>query len=227
MTQTLALLHTSHVLIPTFARLCRQLMPEVAIFHMVDESLIKNTIASGALAKATVRRLLSLLGCAREGGADAVLVTCSSIGPGVTLARQVFDFPVLRVDEAMAEEAVRLGLRIGVLATLSTTLEPTMALLKETAAAQARAIELTPCLCGGAFDAVIAGDNDTHDEIVREALVRLMQTVDVVVLAQASMAGVVEKIPPELRRCPVLSSPESAVLRAREALCAARAPVCR
>lgn len=227
MSQTLALLHTSHVLIPTFARLCRQLMPEVATFHMVDESLIKNTIASGVLTKDTVRRLLSLLQCAREGGADAVLVTCSSIGPAVALARQVFEFPVLRVDEAMAEEAVRQGARIGVLATLRTTLEPTIALLRETAAAQSRVIEITPCLCDGAFDAVIAGDNDTHDQMVSEALLGLIGTVDVVVLAQASMAAVAERIPAELRRCPVLSSPESAVLRAYEALRNAQAPVRR
>jgi len=222
MSQTLALLHTSHVLIPMFSELCEQTIPDVAIFHLVDESLIKNTVAAQGLAKATVRRVLALIQNAREAGADAVLVTCSSIGPAVPLARQVFDFPVLRVDEAMAEEAVRLGARIGVMATLATTLEPTVALLRETAAAQSRLIEVVPCLCDGAFDAVIAGDNETHDHIVTAALVRLVGTVDVVVLAQSSMAGVVGRIPPEARSKPVLSSPGSAICRAREILLAAR-----
>ena len=220
MSQTLALLHTSHVLIPMFSALCKQTIPDVAIFHMVDESLIKNTIAAGALTKATARRLLALIQNAREAGADAVLVTCSSIGPAVPVAREVFDFPVLRVDEAMAEEAVRQGARIGVMATLPTTLEPTVTLLRETAGAQSRRIDVVPCLCDKAFNAVIAGDKETHDRLVCAALVQLIDTVDVVVLAQASMASAVDRIPPEARLKPVLSSPGSAVSRAREVLIA-------
>jgi Asp/Glu/hydantoin racemase len=222
MPQTLALLHTSHVLIPMFSELCEQMIPDVAVFHTVDESLIKNTVAAQSLEKVTVRRVLALIQNARDAGADAVLVTCSSIGPAVPVAREVFDFPVLRVDEAMAEEAVRQGARIGVMATLRTTLEPTVALLRETAAAQSRRIDVVPCLCDGAFDAVIAGDNETHDHIVTAALARLIRTVDVVVLAQASMAGVVERIPRDVRTKPVLSSPGLAIGRAREVLFAAR-----
>lgn len=219
MSQTLALLHTSCMLVPVFTRLCRQLMPETAVFHMVDESLIRNTIQRNGLDKSTVERVILLLACARGGGAHAVLVTCSSIGPAVSVARQVFDLPILRVDEAMAEEAVRLGSRIGVLATLSTTLEPTVSLLREVALACSRSIVVEPCLCRGAFDAVLEGNHETHDQIVTEALLRLMPSVDVVVLAQASMARVVENLPASLLTCPVLSSPEPAVRRAREILC--------
>jgi len=216
MRRTLALLHTSHVLVPCFARLCNRIIPEIAVFHMVDESLIRNTIADQGLRKETTRRVLKLIECARDGGADAVLVTCSSIGPAVPLARQVFDFPIVRVDEAMAEQAVSVGSRIGVLATLSTTLEPTVALLHEVAAARSRSIQVEPCLCDGAFEAVLAGDHATHDRIVSEALLGLADRVDVVVLAQASMAGLLERLPPGDLACPVLSSPESAVRRARE-----------
>jgi Asp/Glu/hydantoin racemase len=147
------------------------------------------------------------------------MVTCSSIGAGVRVAQEVFDFPVLRVDDAMAEEAVRLGSTIGVLATLRTTLEPTVNLLRETAAAQARDIKIVRRLCDGAFDAVISGDNETHDDIVLAELARLTEQVEVVVLAQASMARVVACIPPEARKIPILSSPEFAVRHARAVLC--------
>lgn len=218
MGETLALLHTSHVLIPTFTRLCREIIPEVAIFHMVDESLIRNTIAQRGLQKDTARRVLKLIECAREGGADAVLVTCSSIGPAVPLARQVFDFPIVRVDEAMAEEAVRLGSRIGVLATLTTTLEPTVALLHEVARMASQSIQVEPCLCDGAFEAVLRGDRETHDRIVSQALSSMLERVDVVVLAQASMAGVLESMPAGALARPVLSSPEAAVRRVRDLL---------
>jgi hypothetical protein len=90
--------------------------------------------------------------------------------------------------------------------------------LRETAAAQSRDIEIVPRLCDGAFDAVISGDNETHDDIVSAELERLMEKVEVVVLAQASMARIIECIPPEARKIPVLSSPELAVARAREVL---------
>ena len=136
MSQTLALIHTSPVLVPSFNALCARHLPGVPVFHMVDESLIKNTIAAGGLQKATIRRLVGHIDSAAQAGAAAVLVTCSSIGEGVKVARELFDFPVLRIDEPMAERAVEAGDRIGVLATLQTTLAPTVRLLKETAKAK-------------------------------------------------------------------------------------------
>jgi Asp/Glu/hydantoin racemase len=185
---------------------------------MVDESLIQDTVRAGSLQKQTIRRLVDQIASAQTAGADAVLVTCSSIGPGVALARQLFDMPVLRIDDAMAETAVRRARKIGVLATLRTTLDPTTALLREKAAESGRAVELVECLCEDAFPAVLAGDTEKHDRILREALVNELDGVDVIVLAQASMARVVSTLAPGTLRPPVLSSPELAILRAREVL---------
>jgi Asp/Glu/hydantoin racemase len=185
---------------------------------MVDESLIQETIRAGHLQKSTMRRLVGQVASAEEAGADAVLVTCSSIGPGVTLARQLFDIPVLRIDDAMAETAVRQARRIGVLATLRTTLDPTTALLRQKAAEAGREVELVEGLCEDAFPAVLAGDVEKHDCILRKALTEDLSEVDAIVLAQASMARVVATLSPGALRVPVFSSPELAVLRARQAL---------
>ena len=220
----LAFVHTSHVLIPLFSQLAKEKLPGVEVFHMVDESLIRNTIAAKHLTKTTIRRLVNMIGSAHEGGADAVMVTCSSIGPGVAAARSQFDFPVLRVDEAMAETAVMLGRRIGVAATLRTTLEPTLALLEETAAAAGREVELIPELCDGAFEAVLAGDTARHDELLSSALAKLKEQVEVVVLAQASMARVVAQFKSN-GGSPILSSPELAMVRAQSLLSATAAVV--
>jgi len=219
--QTLALIHTSPTLTPLFTTLCTRHLPEVSLFHMVDESLIKDTVRHGHFRRLTARRLLRLVESAQDAGADAVLVTCSSVGEGVSLAQRLMDVPVIRVDEAMAEQAVRQGRRIGVMATLTTTLEPTLALLEAKATAAGRAVELVPCLCEGAFEAVISGDAATHDAILSRALLHEMSGVDVVVLAQASMARVVEAMGPGAVAVPVLSSPELAVLRARDVLAGA------
>jgi Asp/Glu/hydantoin racemase len=218
MAQTLAMIHTSPTLTPVFSALASAQMPELAIFHMVDESLIKDTIKAGRLRGLTIRRLLGLIESAEKAGADAVMVTCSSIGPGVALAQKLFDTPVIRVDEAMAEKAVLMGRRIGVAATLRTTLEPTIALLQEKAAEAGREIEIVESLSHGAFDAVLAGDTKTHDRILSESLIRDMRGVDLVVLAQASMARVVKEMPKGTVEAPVLSSPELAVQQAKEIL---------
>lgn len=214
----LALLHTSPTLAPLFAGLCRSLIPEAQFFHMVDESLIQETVRTGALQKLTMRRVVDHVASAEAAGANAVLVTCSSIGPAVTLAQSLFDIPVLRIDDAMAEAAVCAANTIGVLATLRTTLEPTTALLREKAAQAGRTVKLVECLCADAFPAVMAGDTETHDRLLRKALLEDLQEVDAIVLAQASMARVVATLPAGSLRARVFSSPELAVESARKAL---------
>ncbi len=223
MDHTLALIHTSPVLVPLFDGLCRQHLPGIRVFHMVDESLIKNTIAAGALRKTTVRRLAAQVGSAFDAGATAVFVTCSSIGPGVAVARQLYDGPIFRVDEAMAAKAVATGPRIGVLATLNTTLDPTVQLLRDTASALGRKCEVTSSCCDGAFEAMLAGNTGKHDRMVSAELIRLASSVDVFVLAQASMARVLASLPAGQPPVPVLTSPELAVLQIRDSLTGAPA----
>ena len=216
MSKTLAFIHTSPVLIPTFTELAGDLLPGIRTFHMVDESLIKNTIAAGSLTKKTARRVFTMIESAEQAGADAAMVTCSSIGPAVTAARAFIDMLIFRIDEAMAEAAVNSGNRIGVAATLRTTLNPTLELLRATAQHMQKTVDIVPCLCEGAFEAVVSGQVEQHDRLVSAALQGLSKTVDVVVLAQASMARVVASLPPN--GTPILSSPRLAVERAGSVL---------
>jgi hypothetical protein len=64
----------------------------------------------------------------------------------------------------------------------------------------------------------MAGDNDTHDLAVSKAMVNKLGDVDVIVLAQASMARVVDRLPRGALTAPVLSSPELAMGYVRERL---------
>ena len=218
MGKRLALVHTGSFLAPVFTNMCKNLMPEVDIFNIVDESLIQNTIAANELTPATSKRVAGHIQSAEEAGADVILVTCSSIGPAVEAARPFIGVPVLRIDEPMAEEAVRMGNRIGAIATLPTTLGPTTDLVRARAAAQGKTIDIVQHLCEGAFQAVASGDTETHDRIVSQGLKTLMQNVDVVVLAQASMARVVEALPESEKTVPILASPQSGVEAAQKTL---------
>jgi Asp/Glu/hydantoin racemase len=199
---TVGFVHTVTALAAVFAALADELIPDEETFHVVDESLLGVTRKLGALTPTTRRRVLGHVESAVEAGAEIVVVTCSSIGPAVEASREFVSVPVVRIDEPMADEAVRLGRRVGVLATLATTLEPTADLVSRRGAAEVRAQ-----LCDGAFDALAAGDRERHDELVREGLRRLAGGVDVVVLAQASMARVTDALPEEERTVPILSSP--------------------
>lgn len=215
---TLGLVHNSPVLAPVFNEIAARIMPDVRLLHFVDESTIKNTIAAGRLEKATMRQVIRLVGSTFDAGCDVALVTCSSIGAAVDMAAELYDQPVLRVDRPMAEKAVATGRRIGVVATLRTTLEPTADLVRTVAAAQGKEIEIVEHLCEGAFEAVMAGDGATHDRIVGEGLTRGMAGVDAIVLAQASMARVVASLPDGAVPAPVYASPELGMERARDVL---------
>ncbi len=209
--KTLGLIHTSVTLVPVFAELCSKYLPGVKTFNIVDDSLIKNTIARGALTPDTSKRVVNYAASAQEAGADYILFTCSSIGPAVETAATLTGVPVLRVDQPMADKAVQTGKRIGVIATLSTTLNPTSDLVRRRAAVAGKEIELKSVLCEGAFEALMSGDAATHDQKVGDALKQLANEVDVIVLAQASMARVVDTLTNAEKKVPILASPPVAM----------------
>ena len=207
----LALIHTSATLVPVFQQLCKAKLPNVDTFNIVDDSLVRAIGAKGSLTADIARRVEAYITSAEAGGADHILVTCSSIGPAVEASAPFSAVPVLRVDQPMADQAVQTGRRIGVIATLPTTLNPTADLVRRRAALAGKPIELTTQLCEGAFEALMAGDAAKHDALVSAALRELSTQVDVILLAQASMARVVDTLAAANRRVPILASPGIAV----------------
>jgi Asp/Glu/hydantoin racemase len=209
--KTLALIHTSATLEPVFAKLCADKDLGVDLLHIADDSLIRDVIAEGQLTEMTSERVRAHIAAAERANADYIMVTCSSIGPAVDSVNRNGSVPILRVDQPMADRAVRLGKRVGVIATLPTTLVPTADLIRRRAADVHKEIEITAELCTGAFDALMSGNVAEHDAAVINALRTLSGKVDVIVLAQASMARVIDQLPKEEIKVPVLASPPIAV----------------
>ncbi|SCB61946.1 hypothetical protein GA0061105_1289 [Rhizobium aethiopicum] len=206
----LAMIHTVPGIIPAFNELVGLHLIGWRSFNMLDESLLGNTIREGALSPQTMRRLATHIWSAVDAGASAVLVTCSSLGPAVDAAMPLCPIPLFRIDDGMAIEAIQRGNRIGVLATLATTMNPTTRLIERHAERTGRRISVTGRLCEGAFDKLRHGDRAAHDAMVREGLASLVGDVDVVVLAQASMANALNDT--HQASLPVLTSPELGVL---------------
>ncbi|MBE7169099.1 MAG: aspartate/glutamate racemase family protein [Williamsia sp.] len=209
--KTLGLIHTSATLVPVFQQLCQQHLPHVQTFNIVDDSLIKTVIRCGELRPDTARRVVNYAASAEDAGADFILFTCSSIGAAVETAATLSQVPVLRVDQPMADKAVQTGSRIGVIATLPTTLRPTTDLVKRRALVAGKEVDIVSSLCEGAFDKLMSGDAAAHDAMVAAALKELSLQVDVIVLAQASMARVVDTLPEANKRVPILASPGIAI----------------
>ncbi|MGU3494045.1 aspartate/glutamate racemase family protein [Xanthobacteraceae bacterium A53D] len=204
--RSLAFIHTVTGLAPVFEQLAARHLPGWKPFNMVDESLLRNTIAEGALSRLTMRRLAGQVFSAVDAGAQAIIVTCSSLGPAVDAALLLCPVPLFRIDDGMALAALARGTRIGVLATLSTTLEPTSQLIARHAARLGQDITLKSHLCAGAFECLLAGDQARHDELIRAGFAAIANDVDVVVLAQASMARALDGLGET--PVPVLTSPE-------------------
>jgi Asp/Glu/hydantoin racemase len=211
MAKRVAFINTVSSLPAVFKGLVTELAPQLDTYSIVDESLLQDTIRHGKLTKATIRRLVTYLELAQDTGADLVMVTCSSIGPAADIGSGMVEIPVLRVDEAMAIKALTYGANIGVAATLATTLLPTAALIERKAAESGKHVAIISKLCSGAFEALQSGDTAKHDALVKAGLEELIPRVDVIVLAQASMARIVETLPPGGRQVPILSSPRLAI----------------
>ncbi|MFO7168859.1 MAG: aspartate/glutamate racemase family protein [Chloroflexota bacterium] len=214
--KTVFVLHTSFATVEMFRQLLEAHLLGVRIVNVVDDSLLADVRAAGRVTPSVTRRMVGYAVLAQGAGADAIFSTCSSVGEVADLIRQAVDIPVVKIDDCMAEEAVALGERVAVVATVPTTLEPTARLIASKGRDIGREVEIRRHLVEGAFDALMAGRADEHDRLVMAEVERAAQGADVVVLAQASMARLV----PQLGELPVpvLSSPLGGVESLRRAL---------
>lgn len=208
-TPRIAFLHTGAVNIAPFAALAAEFLPGATVVNYLDDRIVAD-LGDAERAASVPERIEDLVRAAAAGGADAVMFTCSSISELAAPAAASAGVPVLRVDEAMADAAVGAGRRIRVLATLPTTCRPTLGLLQERAALAGVEPELTSEVIEGAFAAIAGGYRATHDRLVAAAIERGAGEVDVVVLAQASMATAAEAVHVAV---PVLTSPRLGVER--------------
>jgi Asp/Glu/hydantoin racemase len=212
------LLHTAPALTDTFQRVLTELDADLVLTHVVDPALLQRAIETG-VDDHVHERVLAHVRHLVAAGAEAVLVTCSSIGEAAEAAGARVDVPVVRVDLAMAERAVEVaeagGGRVTVLATLESTLGPTERLLRRMAADRPR-VTVTSHVVSGAASARSAGDTREHDRLVRDRLASAVSDSDVVVLAQASMAAALDST--EAPPVPVLESVSSGSARLLETL---------
>ncbi|MDS7875367.1 aspartate/glutamate racemase family protein [Klebsiella pasteurii] len=205
----IAMLHTSSATLAMMQQLIADIMPEVEVMHLVEESMIKQVMKAGGVTPNIAARIADYVHIAEKADCDIFITACSSIGTAVEQCQFLTPLQLARIDSAMVKEAIEKGERIAVLATVATTLKPTLDYVQRKIQESGKPRAVTPILMEEAFHALLAGEMDTHDRIVADGLKTAFSQADVVMLAQASMARVLHQLPTP--PVPVLTSPESGI----------------
>jgi hypothetical protein len=205
---TIGFLHTAAAHRPTFDTLVAAADPDAETVVVVDESLLTDARERGPGDPAVRAGIRAALDTLAAGGADVIVCTCSTIAGEAEALGAGDPVPVVRIDRPMAEAAVACGPRIAVVAALECTIAPTTELLDAIAAARGVAVTLTPFLRADAWARFEAGDLDGYLDAIADAAQTAAVDHDVVVLAQASMAGALARVHAAV---PVLASPAAAV----------------
>lgn len=212
------LLHTGAGVIAQLAPIAHELVPEIRITNILDETILSYIREMGRVNSIVCRAILSHAIYAEEMGASAVLVTCTSITRCVDYLTPFVDIPVMRIDQPMIAKAVESGVRIGVVATLPSARDSIKMTLIDESRKRNKKITIEEIECKGAFDALLDGKIEEHDRCVVRGLERVEGKVDVVVMSQVSMERILcSKEKPKLS-VPILSCPRSGVAQLRDVL---------
>ncbi|HSP47200.1 MAG TPA: aspartate/glutamate racemase family protein, partial [Clostridiaceae bacterium] len=178
---------------------------------------LQDVMANGGLTPKIIARVCTYVEAAAQNGADLIFNQCSSVGEASDIAAKLVSVPVVKVDEAMCEEAVVLGDRIGVVATVASTMLPITNLVRRMAKEAGRDVEVGEYLVDGALDILMKENNRAkHNELVLEKIRQAEKECDVIILAQGSMTVLL----PELTdiKKPIFTSPRLGVVKALRVL---------
>jgi len=216
----ITLIHATPVAMQPIGEAFKQLWAAARVTHLLEDSLSSDLAAEGRLTDRMIERFLALTHYAHASGADAILFTCSAFARAIEAAAAAVPVPVLKPNEAMLEEALSAGNRIGLLATFEPSIPSLMAELEQMAQSRKIPLEITARAIPAALAALHAGCTEDHDRLIADAA-HEMGDCDALVLGQFSMASAARAIPARPRRR-VLTSPNSAVNRLKQLLAARR-----
>jgi len=222
----LGVIHAGTWVAETGMRFAREIMPEVTVLHITDDTIQwaftrameEKGVAQEHIPRFNYYRVATYCRFLQEAGAHVILFGCSTMNRAVEYAGPMIDIPIIAIDRPMMDKAVRIGRRVGLLATLDTTVPSSLRQLRNAATDAGTEIEIVEIFVGEAFRALRSGDQAIHDRLLLEAIEAHQDRVDVIVMAQLSMAVLEDQIKAARFRVPVLNSGREGFTRAREVL---------
>jgi Asp/Glu/hydantoin racemase len=179
------------------------------VVNLLDEGLLVAVNEQGGVTPSILNAFRGLLRKGVDCGADGILLSCSAFSPYVEELEAELPIPLVSVDGAMLQQAIALGERIGIVATVVAAGHTTERQLQEMAAKRGKIVTTQVEIVTEAFDELNRGCGERHDELVRQAAEKLLPVSDVLVLAQLSMARAAGSL--AVSPIPVLTSPLASV----------------
>ena len=214
MPKRIFLVHPTLLAMPPVDEAFKTLWPDAKVVNVLDESLYNDIPQDGTLAPEIYTRLTNLFRHCELSRADGIVFSGSTFGPAVDEARKGVKIPVLRIEEAMMDEAAARGGSILLVCTQKRA-QPVVRGTLEAAAKQAgKPLTITELWVAGARDALNKGDNDTHDRLIAEQIGCGRRIRHGRVRHDVDGAGQA-KMPPALAQ-KTLTSGEAAVARMRK-----------
>lgn len=214
----IAFLHTSPAAIGPLMQFYNEAAPELEITNLLEDGILR--LLAERKYDTARERFSHLIRAARDVyGAELMMITCSSVTRRMLdELRGEFDLPIIKIDGPMTRKAVETGPRVGLAVTFPPTIEPSTQLIRAAAEDVGRDVEIVRESSPEAYQALLAGDVATHDRLLLDVIDRLQaQGVDVIVLAQVSMARILPQLAGRAN-VPVLSSLNTSLEAVREAL---------
>jgi len=216
--KTLGIIHANIITTRAVQRYIDEYIPEVQIMHLVDDTIQRDNMRSpvGVIPKVNYYKFVQYAHNLEEAKVDMILLACSTFNYAAELARPMINIPILQIDRPMMELAVRQGKRVGLLATLAMTVPSSQRLLQIAANEAGVDVEIETVLCTEAFEVIQKGDIQKHNDILLDAIDKLSDKVDCIVMAQLSMSA----LAPYLKdtKVPVYNSGDTGFKRVREML---------
>lgn len=211
------IIHTSFISVDTLSRLFAEIAPDVIVRNIVDDSLLPEIMENGGVTKGVIQRVCAYALQAEKAGADLIFNQCSSAGPAADIAAKTLNIPLLKVEQAMVEKALEIGEKIAVIATIGTTLNPSVAMIRDTAEKVGKKVQVDSVLLEDAYQELFLNKNaSAHNRIIIEKIREIENFYDVIVLAQGSMVTLLDDLSDV--HTPILTSPRMGVERAKAIL---------
>jgi aspartate/glutamate racemase len=217
-TKTLGIIHAVNLTIRAMQPFLEKYIPDIEVVHLCDDTIQRDNSKAGVgvIPKRNYYKFAQYAHNLEEAGADMILLACSTFNYAAELARPMINIPIMQIDRPMMELAVGQGKRVGLLATLATTVPSSERLLRIVAGEQKKEVEIRTVLREEAFRAIQKGDAETHNAMLMEEIDKLSGEVDSIAMAQLSMSALAPHLTDT--RVPVYDSGTTGFARIRQML---------
>lgn len=217
-TTTLGIIHAASITTQIIKPYLDEIIPNIKVLHICDDTIERDNSRSlpGIIPKHNFYKFATYARFFEESGVDLILLACSTFSPAVDVARPMITTPMLQIDKPMMEKALDFGKRIGLVATLPSTVPASVNLLKKAAMERNKKVDVETIVCDEAFEVLRSGDRKKHNEILLSRIGSEMKRFDVIILAQLSMSALEDEL--KGFEIPVLTSARTGLERVKQML---------